>query len=102
MLMKVYSIYDTAISTWRPPMFCRAKGEIMRWWVEVVNNPQTEIAKHPKDYVLFELGTWDDDKCKFDLLSAPVSVGVAIEYLNLDSKEGQGSGGRLAPQQSEA
>ena len=57
MLLSVFSVYDTAISTWRLPMFARAKGEIMRWWNDAVNNPQSDFAKHPSDYVLFELGT---------------------------------------------
>lgn len=81
MLFNVFAIYDTAVQTWRPPLYARSKGEILRSFVDAVNNPQTEFAKHPEDYTLFELGTWDDDKCKFDLLKTPVSIGKAIEYL---------------------
>ena len=89
MLMKIFGIYDTGVSTWKPPMFCRSKGEILRWWTEIVNNRETEIAKHPMDFVLFELGSWDDDKCKFSLLSTHVSVGIAIEYLKAKESQSQ-------------
>lgn len=81
MLMSVFSIYDAGISTWMPPLFVRNKGEILRWFMESVNDPQSKLSKYPSDYTLFEIGTWDDDKCKFSLLSTPVSVGLAIEYL---------------------
>ncbi len=81
MLMSIFAIYDSGISTWKPPMFCRAKGEILRWWIEMVNNEQTDLSKHPQDYTLFDIGTWDDEKCKFDLHKTPISLGVAIEFV---------------------
>lgn len=81
MLMSVFAIYDAGIMTWKPPMFCRAKGEILRWWIEMVNNGQTDLSKHPQDYTLFDIGTWDDEGCKFDLHKTPISLGVAIEFV---------------------
>lgn len=91
MLFKVFAIYDSAIQAWKPPMFCRAKGEMMRWWMEMVQNVQTDLGKHPADYTLFELGTWEDDKNKFDLYKAPVSLGTAIEFVkkSVDNVSGE-------------
>ena len=89
MLMKIFGIYDTGVSTWKPPMFCRSKGEILRWWAEIVNNRETEIAKHPMDFVLFELGSWDDEHSKFTLYAAPVSLGTAIEFVKKTEEEAQ-------------
>ena len=104
MLNSVFSIYDAGISTWLPPLFFRNKGECLRWFIDLVNNADSKLAKHPSDYTLFELGSWDDDKCKFSLLSTPVSIGIAIEYLKAkpgDVVDGKvedtrqlGSGGR--------
>lgn len=81
MLLSVFAIYDAGISTWLPPLYFRNKGEATRWFMEAVNDSQSRLSKHPHDYTIFELGTWDDDKCKFSLLSTPVSVGLAIEYV---------------------
>lgn len=81
MLMSVFCVYDSAISTWMNPLFCRNKGEMLRHFIDAVNDPQSKFAKHPTDYVLFELGTWNDDSCLFDLLKAPVRLGVAMEFL---------------------
>jgi hypothetical protein len=104
MLMSVFAIYDAGISTWMPPIFVRNKGEILRWFMDCVNDPQSKLSKYPSDYTLFEVGSWDDDKCKFDLLKTPVSIGIAIEYVKAKtvdlenakvSEIGQlGSGGR--------
>lgn len=85
MLNSVYAIYDTGISTWFPPLFFRNKGEALRWFSETVNNAESKLSKYPSDFTLFELGTWNDDNCKFTLLSTPVSIGMAIEFVK--SKE---------------
>lgn len=82
MILKVYSIYDSAVQVWRSPLFARAKGEILRSFVEAVNKPDTEFAKNPSDYILFELGSFDDSTGKFSLYDAPDRVGVAIEFVN--------------------
>lgn len=81
MLLQVYAVYDSGISAWRLPMFARSKGEILRCWADAVNNPQSDFAKYPSDYTLFEVGSWDDANCKFDLLKTPVRIGVAIEFV---------------------
>lgn len=81
MLLQVYSVYDSGVQSWLSPMFFRSKGEMLRAWSAAVNNPESKFAQHPQDYCLFDLGTWDDDKCKFDLHKSPISLGVAIEFV---------------------
>jgi len=89
MMLSVFAIYDSGISTWMPPIFVRNKGEILRWFMEVSNDPQSKISKYPADYTLFEIGSWDDDKCKFDLLKTPVSIGIAIEYVKVKTESAE-------------
>lgn len=80
MLFSVFSIYDSAVSSWMPPMYFRNKGEVLRWFAEAVNNSESRLAKHPSDYCLFELGTWNDDTCVFEL-QTPVRLGIAMEFV---------------------
>lgn len=90
MLLGLFAVYDSAIKTWMAPLYMRNKGEALRWWQEICNNPESKVAKHPADFTLFELGTWDDDKCNFDLLKTPVKLGVAIEFIKtIDSPVGK-------------
>jgi hypothetical protein len=79
MLMSVFSIYDSATEAWSPPLFVKSKGEIMRWFTDAVNDVNVKFCRHPADYTLFELGTWDDDNCGFSLLKAPIRLAVGIE-----------------------
>jgi hypothetical protein len=91
MLLSVFSIYDSAISTWLPPMYSRNKGEMLRNFSDAVQDPKSNLAKHPSDYSLFELGTFNDDKCLFDLLKTPVRLCMALDFVNqsLPLKEGK-------------
>lgn len=81
MLLSIFAIYDSGISTWLPPIYSRNKCEMMRQFVDAVNDPKSNLAKHPGDYTLFSLGTWDDDKCVFNLLKTPEKIGIAIEFV---------------------
>jgi len=90
MLFTVFSIYDSAISTWLPPIYARNKGEMLRNFADAVSDPKSNLAKHPTDYSLHELGTFDDDKCKFSLLNAPVRLCLASDFVKASSAEGSG------------
>ena len=46
------------------------------------------FCKYAEDFTLFELGSWDDSNCIFDLLKTPYSLGVLIEFRK-DDPSGQ-------------
>ena len=52
MLFTVFSIYDSAVQSWLPPIFARNKGEMLRNFADAVSDPQSRLAKHPHDYAL--------------------------------------------------
>lgn len=81
MLLSIFAIYDSAVSTWMPPIYARNKGEMLRQFMDACNDAGSKIAKYPGDYGLFELGTWDDDKCVFDLHKSPIRLAMALDYV---------------------
>nr|QJB19801.1 MAG: nonstructural protein [Microvirus sp.] len=81
MLFKVYSVYDSKVEAYLPPLFMKSKGEFLRAFAETANDPKSGIGKYPSDYTAFELGTWDDATSKFSLHPTPISLGVAIEFV---------------------
>lgn len=83
MLYGVFSIYDSAIKAWLPPIYAKNKGDMLRQFSDAVNNKDSILAKHPSDYALYEVGTWDDDKCLFDLQKQPVRLGLALEFVKV-------------------
>ena len=58
----------------------KSKGEAIRAITAHVNDSQHNFCKYAEDFTLFELGSWDDSNCIFDLLKTPYSLGVLIEF----------------------
>ena len=80
MIVKVFGIYDSKAEAYLPPFFMKSKGEAIRAITAHVNDSQHNFCKYAEDFTLFELGSWDDSNCVFDLLKTPYSLGVLIEF----------------------
>ena len=50
----------------------KSKGEAIRAITAHVNDPEHNFCKYAEDFTLFELGSWDDSNCIFDLLKTPI------------------------------
>lgn len=98
MLLQVFSIFDSATKSWAPPMYSRNNGQMIRDFADAVADSQTKLAKHPMDYALFELGSFDDDKCKFNLHATPIRLCLAMDYVKAPAA-GSGGGLGASPQE---
>lgn len=79
---KIYGIYDTKTCNYlMPPMFMKTRGEAIRSFMDIVNDERTTINRHPEDYILFEVGDYDDRSADFQNITPPASCGTALEYI---------------------
>lgn len=76
MLLRMVAIHDRKAEAWLNPMFFQSAGQAVRSFQDAVNDKSSDFGKHPEDYALFELGT-------FDQRSGAVLVHVAPESLAL-------------------
>ena len=81
MKLKAFSIYDTATKVFNRPFYQHTKGQAIRSFTDLVNDDQTEISKHPSDYALFLLGTFEDDTGSLFSESAPEKVITGLEVV---------------------
>lgn len=80
MELKIYSIYDKAAKAFTQPFFMHNKGLAIRAFSDNVNSEQeNNISKHPEQFLLYEMGQWDD------------VTGVIIPYSD-DKRELLGTG----------
>lgn len=86
MILHMFTVYDSKARAYLPPFFMQSKGAAIRSFDDSVNDPASAFHKHPEDYTLMELGTYDDSKAEFDLLEAHDALGCAIEFLNAAMK----------------
>ena len=60
MIHKIYSIYDSKSEAYSLPFYYQHEGQATRTFSDWVNDPQTPYGKHPEDYTMFAMGTYDE------------------------------------------
>lgn len=60
--MKLYivAVFDQAIEAFGRPFTVVHAGQAVRSFIDETKNPDSEIAKHPADFELWQLGHLDD------------------------------------------
>lgn len=81
MIYKIFTVYDSKVEAYLQPFFMRSKGEAIRAFSELVNDPQHNFSKYPSDFTLFELAEFTDETAGLFPLKTPVSLGVGIEFV---------------------
>lgn len=80
-MMKIFTVYDTKAEAYLQPFFMQTRGAAIRGFTELVNDKNHSFGKYPADYVLFEIGSFDDHTGLISANIAPLSVGVGIDFL---------------------
>lgn len=60
MIKNIYSMYDTAVKAYMQPIFADATGGLIRELTDLLKNQDHAFTKHPEDYTLFQIGTYDE------------------------------------------
>ncbi len=60
MKLNIYSIFDTASGLYSRPFFTASDAESIRSFTDIASDAEHPIGKHPEDYTLFRIGTFDD------------------------------------------
>ncbi len=81
MILQIFDIFDSATGSYARPFFMVSKGEATRAFVDIINDKQSAIHKHPEDFTLFHLGSFNQETASFDPLPTPSSMGKAIQYV---------------------
>lgn len=61
MIMEAYSVRDDAVGAFLPLFFARSKGEAIRSFTMAVSDEKHQFAASKGDYVLFKIGSFDDN-----------------------------------------
>lgn len=59
-IVNAYTIYDRKALTYSPPFFQVADGAAVRMFQDLVGDTNTNVGRHPGDFVLFRCGAYDD------------------------------------------
>lgn len=57
----MYAIKDQKSMVFDPPILCHNRGDAVRMFSTVFDNQKSMMARFPNDYMIFELGEYDDN-----------------------------------------
>jgi hypothetical protein len=61
MQFNVYGIFDTASGIYDRPFVMQSDGQALRAFGDIAVDAEHPIGKHPEDFSLFRLGTFNDN-----------------------------------------
>lgn len=65
MEMLVFTLLDTKSGVHSPPFFMAHTGQAVRACQDLGADRGTSVGRHPADFMLVQLGTWDDQNGQF-------------------------------------
>jgi len=73
----VVTVRDRTADVFGQPFFVARVGQAIRSFADEVNNASSDsaIAKHPEDFDLYELGSFDDETATFEC-GAPRQIAI--------------------------
>lgn len=85
MISVVVGVLDSAAGCYGRPVFSASVGLAVRSFTDEVNRVSEDNAmnKHPKDFVLFELASYDDSTGRFNIIEPPRRLVTATEVLSV-------------------
>lgn len=82
MKLLVFSIYDAKTLVYSQPFYMTSRGAALRSFQELCEDTKTTINKHPSDFSLVEIGTFDDADGVFENPNNHHSrLASALEYV---------------------
>lgn len=82
---KVFVVKDAKVEAYGTPFVAQATGAAIRSFSDEVNRTdgESQVAKHPEDFTLFEIGEYDDQTGTMRLYEAKKALGCGIDFLRV-------------------
>lgn len=79
MKLKSFAIWDEKAKSFVAPFFLPEVGMAVRTFKDCINDKNHAFGKHPEDYTLFRVGTFDTDDGSFESGVEVLHNGVALK-----------------------
>lgn len=83
MIQRAYTIFDIKALQYYPPFFASTDGAAVRNVKDLVNDMNTQVGRHPADFQLFCIGTYDDSNAHFEPLHPLKHVVDAVALVTI-------------------
>lgn len=79
-MTKIFAIYDNKAEAFMQPFYATTVGLALRIFADNVSNPESILHKNPNDFVIYEIGEFDDQTGEVINWTENKNLGMAIEY----------------------
>lgn len=74
MILNVFAVKDLKAKAFLQPFFSNSRGSAMRAFGDAVQDKNCPFNKHPEDYILYEIGTYDDSSAYLTMVPLDLVV----------------------------
>lgn len=80
--LEILAVHDRQLDAYMRPFCAQSIGQAVRSFRDEVNNPQSDLNKHPEDYTLHKLGTFEESTgIIYMLKEGPEQVAIASNLI---------------------
>lgn len=79
MELKIFAVRDEKAQAFMDPFVVPHVGQATRSFQDASSNDRSPINKHPEDYTLFQIGTFDNESAKI-VACTPVRICCASDF----------------------
>lgn len=81
MQLKAFCLLDTKVQAFHAPFFMAHVGHAIRACSELAQDMSTTVGRHPADFMLFEVGTFDDQTGSLSASATPINHGPVLAFI---------------------
>lgn len=78
----LFAVRDRVALVYMAPFLEVTEAAALRAFSDAAADQQTQLSKHPEDFDLYHLGSFDDSDGAFEILERPVQISPGRRALN--------------------
>lgn len=78
MKSQIFAVLDTKVGTFAQPFFAHNSAVAQRMFLDAATDPSSMLGKHPQDFFLYRLGSFDEESGGLEALVKPENLGSAV------------------------
>lgn len=82
MILKVFAVHDMKAKAFLQPFYSPSIGSALRAFGDACGEVGSPFNKHPEDYVIYEIGTYDDSTGALVAIPVVKMLGSAVDYVS--------------------
>ncbi|AXH73206.1 MAG: nonstructural protein [Microviridae sp.] len=78
-MKKIFCVYDNKSTVFANPFVSQNTATALRDFQTAATDPQSNLSQYPEDFILFEIGSFDEDKGVVSPI-LPINLGSADQF----------------------